>query len=189
MGITIHYQGKINDISLIDKCTQELNDISDEINWNYHIIDDDKLNLKGIYMEPPPNCEALSFLFDKSSGILKDRIILFHDDMGENHYKYNHTKTQYAPIEVHITIIKLLKYLKSKYINDLKVFDEGEYWDTEDPILLRKKFDFLAKMIDKLAGELEKIERDPGDSDLTLLSKIEEVIRKLQENNNTDNEN
>lgn len=179
MGITIHYQGKINDVSLISKVTGELTDISDELEMEYHLIDDSKLNIKGILINPHKDCELLSFLFDLSTGILKDKIILSFDDMGDDHYKYNHTKTQFAPINVHITIIKLLKYLKDKYISDLVVTDEGEYWDTEDAELLQSKFDFLSEMINFLADELGKTEKIPGESAESLADRIEKILIKV----------
>lgn len=183
MGITIHYQGKINEVSLIDIVTGELKDIAEELEWKYTLIDDDKLNIQGIYMNPPPNCEALTFLFDKNSGILKDRIILAFDDMGDEHYKYNHTKTQYAPIQVHITIIKLLRYLKDKYISDLTVTDEGEYWDTDDENLLQSKFDFLNEMIDIVADSLSKIETIPNESNESLINRIEKILADIHQRN------
>ena len=79
MGITIHYQGKINEISSIDKFINELIDVSDELGWKNFIIDDNEIKIKGIIISPPSECEPLSFLFDKSTGIIKDRIILADD--------------------------------------------------------------------------------------------------------------
>ncbi len=183
MGITIHYQGKINEISLIENVTGELKDITEELEWEYFLIDDDKLGIKGIYINPPPNCEALTFLFDKNTGVLKDRIILQFDDMGDDHYKFNHTKTQYAPIQVHITIIKLLRYLKNKYISDLTVTDEGEYWDSEDANLLQSKFDFLNEMLEIVADSLNKIEKIPNESNESLINRIEKILTEIHERN------
>ena len=75
MGITIHYQGKINELSLIDNFIDEMKDISVELDWDNQIIHDNKLNIKGILVSPPSESEPLWFLFDKSTGIIKDRII------------------------------------------------------------------------------------------------------------------
>lgn len=183
MGITIHYQGKINEISSIDKFINELIDISDELGWKNFIIDDNEINIKGIIISPPSECEPLSFLFDKTTGIIKDRIILAFDDMGDDHYKYNHTKTQFAPIHVHITIIKLLKYLKKKYFSDLVVTDEGDYWDTENAELLQAKFDFLDEMINTVTGALSKTEKIPGESIESLADRIEKVLTQIHERN------
>jgi len=183
MGITIHYQGSINDVSLIDTVTNELQDITEELNWSDILIDDDKLNIKGILILPPKDCEPLSFLFDKSTGVLKHCIILSFDDMGEDHYRYNHVKTQFAPIQVHITIIKLLKYLKSKYINNISVTDEGDYWETEDAELLQSKFDFLDEMINVVAGAFSKFEKIPGESAHSLADRIERILTEIHERN------
>jgi hypothetical protein len=183
MGITIHYQGKINEVSLINKVTEELKDISEELEWKYHLIDDDKLNIKGIFINPPPDCEPLTFLFDKTTGILKHFILLSFDDMGEDHYRYNNVKTQFAPIHVHITIIKLLKYLKRQYMNDINVTDEGEYWETGDAQLLQSKFDFLEEMIDVVAGSFSKIEKKPGESEESLADRIEKILIEIHERN------
>lgn len=183
MGITIHYQGKINDVSLIDKVTEDLNDISLELNWGKELIDDDKLNIKGILIFPPPDCEPLSFLFDKTNGVLKHFILLAHDDMGDDHYKYNIVKTQCAPLHVHITIIKLLKYLKKQYINDINVTDEGEYWETENAGLLQSKFDFQKEMIDAVAGAFNKTEKITGESSESLAERVEKILIEIHERN------
>ncbi len=183
MGITIHYQGKINELSLIDNFIDELTDISNELEWKNHIIDDNELNIKGIMISPPPECELLTFLFDKTTGIIKDRIILAFDDMGDDHYKYNHTKTQFAPINVHITIIKLLKYLQGKYISDLAVTDEGEYWETNNAELLQTKFDFLDEMINLITDSLNKTQKKPGESVESLAERIEKILAEIHERN------
>ena len=39
-------------------------------------------------------------------------------------------KTQFDSPDTHIWIIGLLKYLKKRYIANLEVRDEGEYWET-----------------------------------------------------------
>lgn len=187
MGVTIHYQGRINDINLIDEATNELSDVSNELGWKCKIIDDEELILKGAYINPPVNCEALTFLFDKRSGILKNRSIFSGLDLDDEHHNYNSTKTQYAPVEVHITIIKLLKYLKKKYISDLNVFDEGEYWETEDANRLKEKIEFLNEMMDVLEGELKKIPAEKNDTAESIADKIEKIFMKIQKRNRNRN--
>lgn len=183
MGITIHYQGKINDTYLIDEFMAEIKDISNELNWKYDLIDDDELNIKGILISPLQDCESLSFLFDKTNGILKDKIILVCNDLGDEHYKYNHTKTQFAPVTIHITIIKLLKYLKDKYLSDLIVTDEGDYWITGDAELLQSKFNFLEEMINVIARIFRKVEKIPGESLEFLADRIEKTLTEIHERN------
>ncbi len=49
--------------------------------------------------------------------------------------------TQEAGVEIHIFIVKLLKYLGSKYFSSLFVMDWGAYWQGENLELLRRRFD------------------------------------------------
>ena len=48
----------------------------------------------------------------------------------------------------------MLKYLKKRYISDLQVSDEGQYWETGDVRVLKKKMDFIGGKIEQLAGDL-----------------------------------
>jgi hypothetical protein len=95
---------------------------------------------------------------------------------------YNHTKTQFAPIDVHIAIVKLMKYLQQKYIENLKVTDEGSYWDTGDADLLKKKMDFLNAKMDELAGLLETLEIEKNETAETLADKIEKLLNEKMKN-------
>ena len=72
-------------------------------------------------------------------------MVINHQENQRSGIDYVSVKTQFAPTEIHISIIKLLKHLKNKYILDLEVLDEGCYWETEDNKLLNKKFPFLIK--------------------------------------------
>jgi hypothetical protein len=95
---------------------------------------------------------------------------------------YNHTKTQFAPIDVHIAVIKLMKYLQQKYIENLNVTDEGSYWETGDAYLLKKKMDFLNAKMDELAGLLESIHIEKDDTAETLVNKIEKLLNEKMKN-------
>jgi hypothetical protein len=68
---------------------------------------------RGIVLYPHKNSEPLRLEFDRD---------LFMQD---------YTKTQFAPIEVHVKMIRLLKEIAPQFV-ELVVEDEGEYWDTED---------------------------------------------------------
>ncbi|NWG28500.1 MAG: hypothetical protein HXY48_08200, partial [Ignavibacteriaceae bacterium] len=80
-------------------------------------------------------------------------------------------KTQFAPPEIHIAIVKLLKYLKNKYIANLEVIDEGGYWETEDKELLIKNISFLNRKMDQVEEIISSIV-----DDLNQLSKEEAII-------------
>ena len=71
-------------------------------------------------------------------------------------------KTQYAGIEIHKLIIHLLKYLSGKYLQDFKVIDEGEYWETGDEKLLQDTFKRYTDLIESFASSLETYPKNPG---------------------------
>lgn len=193
MGLTIHYKGKLNNPELIMPVINEITDISNEMNWNYSIIDEDlnapdsaQLNegkiestvlLKGLMIEIHEKAESLSFLFDKNGALRNPVSMSFESYDGE--YSYNNfIKTQFAPVDIHITVIRLLKYIKKKYISNLEVFDEGMYWETEDKEMLIEKFTFLNNMMDKLESALTQIEKTDNETPDSITDKIEEVLKK-----------
>ena len=117
----------------------------------------------------------LQFVFDKK-GHLRNALHMEYTDKDEDISYFNHIKTQFAPAEIHIAIIKLLRYLKDKYINNLEVYDEGRYWETYDEKILNEKLEFLNKMMDKLEGILNSIPREKNESAESIANKIEKII-------------
>jgi hypothetical protein len=63
-------------------------------------------------------------------------------------------KTQFASPEIHVWITGLLKYLKKRYISDLQVSDEGQYWETGDMRILKEKMDLINEKIEHISNEL-----------------------------------
>jgi hypothetical protein len=94
---------------------------------------------------------------------------------------FSSVKTQYASPGIHITLVKLLKYLEKKYFQTFEVIDEGDYWKTGDEDALEEKMKFLTHKMDTLAQTLDEswLKAEPGDSDLDILVKIEKVLREL----------
>ena len=112
-------------------------------------------------------------------GFLRNALLLEHFPHTDEITFLNYTKTQFAPIEVHIVIIKLLKYLQQKYISNVEVWDEGDNWQTADAALLKNKMDFLTKKMDQLATMVESTLRKENVSTESILNKIEEIFKKL----------
>jgi len=202
MGIVISFKGKLNNPSLIYSFCNELSDIANDMNWQYEILDEDyckpntayidndnskynikgHLPLKGICIPIHPDSEPLSFYFDKN-GNIRNIISMVERENEENtsdHYEF--VKTQYAPIDVHITIIKILKYVKEKYISNLYVRDEGEYWETKNKNILLEKIKFLKQKIDEVGNIISDIDNNSNQS---LENKIENIlINKLNKKYN-----
>lgn len=202
MGITILYRGKLKSPDLIDTMSKELSKIANLMEWDYTILDEDfkkptdiklevrengceivgHLALKGINLNVHKDCSSLSFLFDLN-GILRDPVQMAREQAVENETPpFSFVKTQFAPPDIHITLIKLLRYLKRKYFQTFEVIDEGKYWETGDEDLLKEKMEFLSQKMDAVSQALENswIELEPGDSDLDIIVKIEKILREIE---------
>lgn len=181
MGITIHYQGKLNRPDLADAFCEELADIAETMDWKYNVINDEPdekpVPLKGIIISPHEKSEPLVFTFDPDGNLRNAFMMQFYGEEPDLTW-YNHTKTQFAPIDVHIAIVKLLKYLQQKYIENLNVTDEGSYWETGDADLLKKKMDFLNAKINEIADALETLPRDENETAESLADKIERLLKE-----------
>lgn len=178
MGLTIHYRGQLKDRKKIYKLRKELVEISKEMEWNFHLIEkskDDKDTvppLYGIIITTAKGCEMLSFIFD-DDGNLRHPVALMYFEYDDKNQLYVSIKTQFASPEDHIVVIKLLKYIKKVYIKDLKVMDEGEYWESSDKERLVYLFNFLKEKIEQLANIIE------NSDEVAKVKNTEELIEKL----------
>ena len=89
-------------------------------------------------------------------------------------------KTQFSSPDVHIRVIGLLKYLKKKYISNLEVRDEGEYWEKADFKILKEKMDFINSKINYLSSELssDRLGDIKGLSAEEIAARIERLLKK-----------
>lgn len=199
MGITIHYRGTLADTNEIGTFVEELTDIAETMKWPYSVFEDDwaepvnpeltfndgraditgNLGLKGISFNPHPKSDTVWFCFD-AEGNLRHPIlvILLREGKLTQEQAWVSTKTHYAPPEVHITLVKLLRYLKKRYLPDLEVRDEAEYWETSDEELLKQKRKYLDEKMDLVARALESAEVDntTGYSPEEMLELIENIL-------------
>lgn len=189
MGLSIYYKGNIKNYQLINALTEEVKDICGSLQWSYHIfeqsaativendIDHTPEHLKGI-MFSPAECEPVSLTF-LPNGKLSSLMNLMAKDMYDEPEWIYHvaTKTQYAGPDVHIAVIKLLKYLQPKYFEVFELTDEGEYWETmNEKILLAqfKKYNFL---VNSFADALSGLPAMPGETAESLADRIEKLFR------------
>src|SRR5258706_16433411 len=116
MGLSIHYKGRIKDVNLIPKLVDEVQDICTSLQWNYHLFDDELV--KGICFSPP-ECEPLFVTFTKD-GVLCSPILLQYDIHPATTIS---VKTQFAGIDAHKAVIKLLRHLKANYFSEFELND------------------------------------------------------------------
>lgn len=203
MGIAISYRGRLKSVDLIESFCEELIKIAELMGWDYNVLDEDfskptdaridatenrceivgHLAIKGINLNIHEKCSSLSFFFD-SDGILRDLLQMVEPRVVEGDgLPYTFLKTQSAPLEVHMTVVKLLRFLGSKYFETFEVSDEGQYWETGDAALLKEKMDFLAGKMDIVAHALENshLKSEPGDTTLDTIAKVDKILRELAE--------
>jgi hypothetical protein len=179
MGLTIHYSGKIDRIETIPLFVDELIDIANAMHWSAQAINMDEAEpmFRGVIVNPTGDCEPLCFIYDRE-GRLRPLMDLLTEPSEPHEYSYFvATKTQFTTIETHAWIIGLLHYLKKRYIANLKVKDEGDYWETGNIDNLRKKKEYLQGMINTIADELSEIEAIPEKTSIdAIIKKIEAIF-------------
>ena len=198
MGLSIHYRGHLKNPDLISSITDELTDICLSLGWETSRLDEDfsrentsrlvhtkegaringHLPLKGVGIAPGNGCEGVSFFFDREGNLIAPLTMAISGPV-KGELPWAAVKTQYSPLDIHITIIKLFRYLKKKYFEIFEVKDEGSYWETGDEVLLRKKMEFLAGKIEAFGKMLSEVDVsiDPDISPHELADRIEELLR------------
>ena len=91
------------------------------------------------------------------------------------------TKTQYAGWQIHILIVRLMEHIFKKYLFDVKVMDEGDYWDTHDEALLKKNFKLNGVLISSFVTAVESFPLQDGETmEVYFLRMMEWVNTKLK---------
>lgn len=175
MGVSIHYRGRLNDVGQVAVLCDELADVAAVVGWQSTRLDDDwerpadarlhgspagaridgHLGLKGIQIQPGSGAESLSFFFDREGELrCPVSMALILEGTLDPEDAWVSVKTQFPSPEIHVWIIGLLKYLNKRYISDLEVSDEGQYWETGDIRILKEKMDFINEKIEHISREL-----------------------------------
>ena len=180
--LTIHYQGT-SEPKIMRKLIKELKAISDELQWKYFVIDDERF--VGILVTSEKDCEPLSFIINRQGKLIHPAWL--NNDNPDEVAFYVSTKTNFSTIDNHIAIVRLLKYIKKKYITNLTVTDEGDYYETENREVLEQKWNFLLKTFEEVTSllEINLITEDKKLSPDNLADKIDKIIQKNYRDVNT----
>ncbi len=93
--------------------------------------------VKGIEIQPHEDSEPLRLEFDRDL------------------YVQDFTKTQFAPIEIHVQVVELLHLLIPQF-ESIEVTDEGEYFETGDLTLLAQHRNRCLEVLDELLAQSDK---------------------------------
>jgi len=195
MGLSFHYRGSINKYSEIDQLLTEVEDICKSLQWDYHILnkegavntanaDDPKFinysikDLRGISVSPEES-EPLSLTFLPNKNLCCPAKLMVNDPVTNDlTIEVIHTKTQFAGPDTHIALMKLLKYLKEKYIHNLDVNDEGLYWDEWNKEILLSQFEKYNMALDMITGALSGFKSKPGEDVHSFAGRLEKLLLK-----------
>ena len=188
MGITVHYRGSLADLSRIEDFEDRVIDLALAVGgnprlWRSANEDDPTRMVRGLMIDLAPGQETTSLLVSPEGWLIG----LFQIEEAErgvlSEKPWCWVKTQFGPIEGHVTLVEMLTGLRKEFIPDLEVMDECGYWEHRDVSMLRQKIEFLGRAIDMLAGELDKDRLSPEarEDPEILARRIERLVRTVHQ--------
>jgi hypothetical protein len=192
MGLSIHYSGRFNIETSLNDLIEEVKDFAEVNQWGYAILNtsfsEDLLGKENYTDEvygivfTPPKCETVSFTFLSNGRMCSVAgLRCFGNSEKEDSKRYLYmlsTKTQYAGIEIHKTIIHLFKYLAATYLLDFTLSDEGQYWETADEKILKKTFKTYTGLIESFKDSLDIFPPNKNESLSDYMLRMAEKIQK-----------
>jgi hypothetical protein len=181
MGLTIHYSGKLRNPASIPSLIEEAIDISESMHWPYEIIEPiPNVPIQGVLISPEGS-EPLWLTFHEA-GFMCNPILYNYvlevegKSIPADAEQWLFTKTQYAGVEVHMALIRLLRYLSQQYFERFELHDESQYWETNDESICRKRFGEYDRLMNMVGDALDNMEIDPTASKESIVEKIEKML-------------
>jgi len=136
MGVTIHFEGQLRSEAAYQDVVESASSIAGAKGWSTESIASDKVTLLRVRDEQDWNY----------TGPVKGIVVYLHEDcdplrleFDRDLYVQEFIKTQFAGVQIHIDVLKLLKAIEP-FFRHLKVEDEGEWWESEDTSILAEHF-------------------------------------------------
>lgn len=159
MGVTIHYSGQLAGEKEFKALMADAAELAQANGWQFEEFAQEHAELirveesqirestgptRGIAIVPHPESEPIFLEFDNKL------------------YMQSFTKTQFAPIEVHVAVAEFLRAISRHFLR-FQVVDEAEYYDTGDTSLLESYRKQISDAIARFARNADKIEMpDPN---------------------------
>jgi len=149
MGVTIHFEGRLKNEAAYQQLLEDVSSITKAEGWSSEAIESRIATLSRV-------CDEQDWDY---VGPVKGAVISIAEDcdpvrleFDRDLYLQEFTKTQFAGVQTHLKVLELLKALRP-YFRDLRVEDEGEYWETGNLQGLTEHMNRAQKAIE---AELEK---------------------------------
>jgi hypothetical protein len=170
LGLSIQHSGLIKDALAIHALTAEVQEVCNIMQWPSYLFDDSFVT--GIAFSPK-DCEPLFLTFNKNNELVSP--ISLHCQIEPA--TTISVKTQYAGVEVHKAVIKLLKHLKNIYFESFELEDEGGYWPDLNKEQLNLQFERYNFYLDSLCETFEGFEANVNDTPESLAERLEVFLK------------
>jgi hypothetical protein len=178
MGLTIHYSGRIRNFFTISSLVDEVEDVCKTLQWDYQLwannIADTDINLVSAQFTPShlngislniKNCVPIFLTFLPDGRLCSPLDLMDQEIYPDESISYTiSSKTQFAGFESHLTLMKIFYYLRTRYFVDLKIIDEGMYWETKDEKVLQRQFERYDLAMEIIEAALQDIKIFPGET-------------------------
>ena len=145
MGVTIHFEGQLNNETAYQDFIRVALSIANAEGWPIEPIASGEVTLSRV-------CNEIDWDY---TGPVKGLVIYSHEDcdpvrleFDRDLYVQEFVKTQFAGVEMHIKMLKVLKAIEP-FFRNLKVEDEGEWWETRDTANLAEHFARVQGVLDE----------------------------------------
>jgi len=159
MGITIFFAAELGKNSL-PSILQTCRAFAAEHDWAAESIDEAEIELARLFQKNEPleigqalQRNAQQRIADLYLGPTQGIALYPHEDceplrieFDDTGYLQQQVKTQFAGVEVHQQIVELLREISTGF-DRFELVDEGRYWESEDPNVLREQFEFSLEAI------------------------------------------
>jgi hypothetical protein len=186
MGITIAYRGRQADLARIEDFEDRVLDFALEVGgqaqiWRSFADHDPQRMVRGVILTLAPGQEAVSLLLAPEGWLIGLTDIEDAECGRLTEPPWCFTKTQFGPVEGHVTLVEMFAALQREFLPDLEVSDDGGYWETRDLAELIRRRSLIQEAIDGLAAGLQHHGLSPEaaeDPDI-LLRRIERVAAQV----------
>jgi hypothetical protein len=145
MGVTIHFEGQLNNEAAYQELVGVASSMADAEGWQIETIASGDVTLPRVRDEKDWNY----------TGPVKGIVIYVHEDcdpvrleFDRDLYVQEFTKTQFAGVQIHLKVLKLLKAIEP-FFRNLTVEDDGEWWETQDTANLEEHMARVQQVIDE----------------------------------------
>lgn len=188
MGITIHYQGNLEDLDSVVPLEDRLLDVAIALGgearlWRSCADDNPSRIVQGLLLDVDPGQETLSLLFSPEGFLIPLYEIESAEQGRFTEPPHCFVKTQFGSVVGHAAVVEILAALRDEFLPNLKVSDESGYWDHRDPVKLAEMMELNRQAIEAFAEQLEQhpLSHEAREDPEIVATRIERVAHLVHE--------